>query len=131
MGVSPLPRDLVQVSPPGVAYLASSVLATSAILADAHLERDDLNPAHDYASFNANRVSTAIDFNAQGTWSIPPIILETPFGVMSWDHGPLPDVRFTLIEGHTRLRYLAGVADAGVETGPHELFILRCPLAED
>jgi hypothetical protein len=83
-------------------------LASATILRQIHLKRDQLNPERDFEAINKAGVSTAIDFNANKAWSIPPIVLETPHGILGWDHDDQPDVRYVLVEGQKRLRYLAG-----------------------
>lgn len=89
-----------------------------------------MNPERDFEAFNKAGVSTAIGFNANKTWSIPPIVLETPHGILSWDHGDQPDVRYVLVEGHKRLRDLAGTLHAGQANGPHKLFVISSPIAD-
>jgi hypothetical protein len=53
----------------------------------------------------------------------PIIILETPEGIRSYD-GDMPDVRFVVIEGSKRMRYLNALYHRGDKTGPHLLYIL-------
>lgn len=60
----------------------------------------------------------------------PPVLLETPCGVISWDHGDLPDVRFVAIEGHKRLRYHAAVRHAGRKARNHQVFILTSDVTD-
>lgn len=99
------------------------------ILRRVHLERDALDPKRDFKVFNDGKLQTALDFNEHQTWSMPPVVLETPKGVVTWSEEPLTDVRYVLVEGHKRLRYLAGALDAGRGGGPHDLFILQSPIA--
>lgn len=50
-------------------------------------------------------------------------MLETPAGVRSHD-GQMPAVRFVLVEGAKRLRYLNALHFRGEDTGPHALYIV-------
>jgi hypothetical protein len=54
------------------------------------------------------------------------VILETPSGIDTYD-GLLPDVRFIVIEGSKRYRYLWAANYHGDPTGPHQLYILTTP----
>jgi hypothetical protein len=69
-------------------------------------------------------------FAANGTWDYPIVVLQTPTGV-SLDHGYFPDVRFLLIEGHNRWRYLSVLRYRQVSTGPHEVFLLESPVTSE
>lgn len=57
------------------------------------------------------------------------IVLSTPNGVMNLEQ-VLPEVRFVIVEGHQRHRYLNALHSLGIPpVGPHEVLILRSPLA--
>lgn len=85
---------------------------------------DPLNPVHDYEVFNVNgETSTARPINATGTWDYPIVVLETPEGFCD-NRGQYPDVRYLLIEGHLRRRYLAAKLARGEANAEHDLFIL-------
>jgi hypothetical protein len=59
-----------------------------------------------------------------GTWDMPLLVLETPGGIDCYD-GKLPEIRFVLIEGSKRMRYLNAVHARREATGPHALYILE------
>lgn len=65
--------------------------------------------------------------DAIGTWDIPPIILATPSGIRT-EKGEFPHVRYWLIEGHLRRRYLGALASSekggGHPHARHEIFVL-------
>ena len=59
------------------------------------------------------------------------VLLSTPHGVI--DNGAAhPEVRYVLIEGHQRHRYLNALHARGTPPpGPHEVIILTSPLVSD
>jgi len=61
--------------------------------------------------------------DATGTWNIPIIIMHTPDGVLA-NNGVRDEVRYWLIEGHTRVRYLNALHVIGQESGIHQVFVL-------
>ncbi len=82
---------------------------------------------HDYRVFSqgngAGPLATARRWR-DGTWDVPIVVLSTPAGVDSYD-GAMPEVRFLLIEGSKRLRFLNALAHRGEQTGPHKLYVLE------
>ena len=60
-----------------------------------------------------------------GRLPTPPsrLVMETVGGIDSYE-GPLPHIRFILIEGSKRMRYLNALHARGEVTGPHQLYIL-------
>ncbi|SOR30299.1 protein of unknown function [Methylorubrum extorquens] len=99
------------------------VWGTERILREIFCE-DGLDAESDYRVFNINRPSaTARPFAANGTWDYPIVVLETPNGF--YDHRARhPDVRYLLIEGHKRRRYLNAMLARGEANAEHEIFIL-------
>ncbi len=101
--------------------------STPDYLAQVHMEfGGPPDPEWDYRSFHEGGgfgpVETVRRW-ANGTWNIPPVILETPAGVRSYD-GERPDVRFLLIEGSKRFRYLNALHHRGEATGPNSVLVL-------
>lgn len=94
----------------------------------------ELEPSFDYATFQGrggdDRLQTAVALDA-GTWDYPMVLLSTPDGVI--DLGEVrPDVRFVIVEGHQRHRYLNAMHALGrPPMGPHQVIILHTPLTED
>lgn len=105
------------------------VWTTKAILGRIYMEfGGPMEPLHDYSVMHESPLgptATARYWRA-GTWNIPILVLETPDGVSGYN-GELPDVRFVLVEGSLRLRYLNALAYRGGETGPHTLYVLTIP----
>ena len=88
----------------------------------------ELHPDFDYDVFNRDYVghrhptAAALD---QGTWDYPIVVLSTPAGLLSLD-GDFPSVRYVLVEGHQRQRYLNALHAKGLApAGPHEVFVLN------
>ncbi len=104
--------------------------STADYLERVHLEfGGPLDPDWDYEQFQRGGGFGPVDTArlwADGTWNIPPVALETPGGVHSHD-GERPDVRFLLIEGSKRYRYLNALQHRGEATGPHSVFIVASP----
>lgn len=96
------------------------------ILEQVHLEfGGPMEPVHDYKVMHdapLGPTSTA-RYWRDGTWNMPLLVLELPEGISGYD-GELPEVRFVLVEGSLRLRYLNALVHRGQETGPHVLYIL-------
>lgn len=83
-----------------------------------------MEPTFDYQVFREGRggpLETARRW--RGSWNIPILVLETPAGIRCYD-GNLPDVRFVLVEGSKRPRYLNALRHRGEETEPHLLYVL-------
>ena len=92
---------------------------------------DHMNADHDYRAFNQfGPNKTARPFEANGTWDYPIVVLETPNGITDY-HLERPDVRFLLIEGHLRRRYLNAKATRGEALPEHEVFVLSLPPAAE
>lgn len=73
---------------------------------------------------------TAVDLE-KGTWTYPIIALSMPTGWRARDR-EYPDVRMMLVEGHSRHAYLYALHAKGLApAGPHEVFVIRSPLAEE
>lgn len=88
----------------------------------------DLSPQFDYDTFQRqggdDRHQTAIALDA-GTWDYPMVVLSTPYGVRNSGKEHL-GVRFVIVEGHQRHRYLNALHFLGrPPTGPHEVIILH------
>lgn len=79
----------------------------------------------DYRRMTHDGGQTCTPFQTSGSWDYPILVLATPNGVDTWS-GEHPDVKYLLIEGHTRVRYLKACAELGVQLSEaHELFVLR------
>ena len=90
----------------------------------------ELSPQFDYETFqrqggdDRHQTAKALD---TGTWDYPMVLLSTPAGVMDSDD-PHPHVRYVIVEGHQRHRYLNALHALGnPPTGPHEVLILSYP----
>ena len=53
---------------------------------------------------------------ANGTWVLPPVLLQTPDGVKFYTE-EYPDKRYLVVEGSKRFRWLNALAHRGDETG--------------
>jgi hypothetical protein len=81
---------------------------------------------HDYKVFHENQSLTARNW-ANGTWTIPPIALETPTG-FNVSLQTYPDTRLLLLEGSKRYRYLNALYKKGMNNELHSFFVIRSPL---
>jgi hypothetical protein len=101
--------------------------STEAILAQIYMVHGGpLVPEFDYQVMQQasdGPRSTANNWH-NGTWNMPLLVLETPSGIDSYE-GPLSEVRFILIEGSKRMRYLNALHARAEATGPHPLYILN------
>jgi hypothetical protein len=109
------------------------VWTTADFMASVHLEfGGPAVPDHDYEVFQKGGgwgpLPTARGW-LNGSWDVPVVILETPYGVRSYD-GDLPNARFLIIEGSKRYRYLNALIHRGEDTGPHSVFVLASPQVE-
>jgi hypothetical protein len=104
----------------------SEVWTSAQVLDQVHMEfGGPMNPVHDYEVMHEETTGptrTARYWRA-GTWNIPLTVLETPEGFIGHE-GEFPAIRFVLVEGTLRLRYLNALVRRGVGTGPHEVYIL-------
>lgn len=86
-----------------------------------------LDPDHDYESFNRfGETQTSKPMNATGTWDYPIIILKTPDGVHDGQEEK-PEVRYLLIEGHSRFRYLNALLHRKGAAEEHAVFVIESP----
>lgn len=104
------------------------VFETDAFLAAVHLHWGGPAQAEfDYEVFRAdkpNALPTAAPQNwTGGTWTIMPVLLETPEGVKFHD-AEYPDTRYLVVEGSKRYRWLNALAHRGDPTGPHLCYVL-------
>jgi hypothetical protein len=102
---------------------------TDAFLAAVHLHwGGPVDAEFDYDVFRSNRpdpLPTAMDENwANGTWVLPPVLLETPDGV-KFHTEEYPDKRYLVVEGSKRFRWLNALAHRSEETGPHRCYVLK------
>lgn len=94
---------------------------------------DPLDPEFDFNQFQGKlpgwKHPTALALD-EGTWDYPVVLLRTPDGIV--DNGATHnDVRFVLVEGHQRHRYLNALHALGrAPTGPHDTIIISAPLPE-
>lgn len=93
----------------------------------------ELHPQSDYDTFQRQggdtRLRTARSLDG-GTWDFPMVVLSTPNGVI--DGGELrAGVRFVILEGHQRHRYLNALHYLGrPPAGPHEVLVISSPIVE-
>jgi hypothetical protein len=99
--------------------------ATAQVFREVHIRRQfgKLLPHLDYEVFHGKEFEPGLTMDASGTWNYPIVILHTPAGVVNLDQD-LPDVRYCLIEGHQRVRYLNALNSRGACADEHEVFIL-------
>jgi hypothetical protein len=83
---------------------------------------------HDYKVFHDNQLQTAKNW-ANETWTIPPIVLETPKGFV-FNRTTYPDTRLLLVEGSKRYRYLNALHKKFLQAGLHKFFVIRSPLCD-
>ena len=83
----------------------------------------DEHPDHNHRVFHGKRYEPGRTMDATGTWNIPPVTLESPGGLLT-NEGERPDLRFWLVEGHQRRRYLHALAHRGEGAAAHEVFVL-------
>jgi hypothetical protein len=63
--------------------------------------------------------------DATGTWNYPIVVLQTPDGIRTKGGLVDPNVRYCLIEGHQRFRYLNALTVHGAAAAEHGLFLLN------
>jgi hypothetical protein len=91
------------------------------------------DPECDYEVFRPdvpNAQPTALPENWNGgTWTIAPVLLETPLGVrfLAEEH---PEIRYLVVEGSKRYRWLNALVHRGQQTGPHRAYVLS-PRVQD
>jgi hypothetical protein len=85
-----------------------------------------LEPKYDYDTFHGKAFEPGLTMDKTGSWNYPIVILETPEGVRTLS-GTLPDVRYCLIEGHQRVRYLNALKSRGEGADEHLVFIVSSP----
>ncbi len=103
-------------------------LSTIDFLNNVHLEFGGPPDAeHDYHVFTrtlgGRKTATAENWQ-DGTWTIPPVVLSTPNGIIGHE-GPYPKVKMVLVEGSLRFRWLNALHERGEETGPHDIYVLE------
>jgi hypothetical protein len=81
---------------------------------------------HDYQVFHDNQLPTAKNWG-NGTWTIPPIVLETPKG-FAFNQKTYPYARLLLVEGSKRYRYLNALHRKRLHTGLHQFFVISSQL---
>jgi hypothetical protein len=106
--------------------------ATVQILREVHVRRQfgKLQPNLDYEVLHGRQSEPALTMDASGTWNYPIVILHTPAGVVNTDE-VRPDVRYCLIEGHQRVRYLNALNARGQCAEEHKVFILSALQANE
>jgi hypothetical protein len=82
-----------------------------------------LQPAFDYEVFHGKYFEPARSMDQTGTWNYPIMVLSTPNGVKT-TRGVFAQVRYCLIEGHQRVRYLNALSARGECAGEHCVFLL-------
>lgn len=98
---------------------------TSRILSEVgHILSDELNHKFDYETFNGKDFEPGLTMDRIGTWNIPIIILESPLGFIT-RRGKRHDLRYWLIEGHQRMRYLNALYHRNACAEKHFVYILN------
>jgi hypothetical protein len=99
--------------------------ATERILSEIYVRAQfgSLEPSFDYEVFHRKHFEPGLTMDRTGTWNYPIIILETPDGVKTLSAVD-PGVRYCLIEGHQRFRYLNALSFRNESAAEHALFIL-------
>jgi hypothetical protein len=82
-----------------------------------------LTPDADYKAFKDKTWEPHKSLNATGTWDYPILVIETPDGVIA-DGEHLSNVRFCLIEGHQRYRFLKAWQGRADTAEKHAVFVL-------
>jgi hypothetical protein len=83
----------------------------------------DEHPEANYDIFHGKPFEPGRTMDATGTWNIPPVILASPGGFLT-DDGERPELRFWLVEGHQRRRYLHALVHRGEGAVAHDVFVL-------
>jgi hypothetical protein len=98
---------------------------TPRILRDIYLRPQfgDLTPETDFEFAKGLTGEPCKSLREIGTWNYPIVVMETPDGVIAHDEHK-PDIRYCLIEGHQRVRFLAAWHGRALTAVRHELFIL-------
>ncbi|MEQ9506203.1 MAG: hypothetical protein RLO80_08010 [Hyphomonas sp.] len=116
------------------AHCRSEIFSTERFLSEVHLEWGrPANPEHDAHVFsldNPRGYHAPAQNWLNGTWTIPTVVLSTPNGVVGYD-GEDGECRFLLIEGSKRYRYLNALRWQGIDTGPHNVFVLTIAAGGD
>jgi hypothetical protein len=82
-----------------------------------------LEPSCDYKAFHGKKREPGLTMDTTGTWNYPIVVLKTPNGVKD-DWKTLPGVRYCLIEGHQRMRYLNALNVRRECASEHSVFVL-------
>jgi len=82
-----------------------------------------LEPEFDYNTFHGKGFEPALTMDKTGSWNYPIVILETPEGIRT-SSSTLANVRYCLIEGHQRVRYLNALKSRGECADEHLAFII-------
>jgi hypothetical protein len=104
--------------------------STEKILRQVHISGWSLDPEYDYEAFNKSNPwgghPTSRAMNETGTWDYPLLALKTPDGIVDYGDVPSrPDVKYLLIEGDSRFRYLNALNARNAAAKEHEIFILE------
>jgi|SRR5712671_585036 len=80
---------------------------------------------NEFKALNLKETEPHKSLAATGTWNYPILVIETPEGVRT-EGEHIKDVRFCLIEGHTRFRFLKAWEEGRAFTAEqHEIFVLN------
>ena len=82
-----------------------------------------LKPAFDYDVFHGKFFEPGRTMDRTGTWNYPIVVLLTPNGVKT-TRRLFAQVRYCLIEGHQRVRYLNALSARGKCAAEHCVFLL-------
>lgn len=82
---------------------------------------DEISPDYDFEKLAEHHVGRTM--LSSGTWDYPMLILSTPEGFKD-RMGEHADVRFRLIEGHRRFRFLYALAHRRQARASHEVLII-------
>jgi hypothetical protein len=99
--------------------------ATERVLSEVFIREEygSLDPAFDYGVFHGRNREPGRTMDKTGTWDYPIVVLETPDGVKKMS-GVDRTIRYCLIEGHQRFRYLNALYSRNECATEHSLFTL-------
>jgi len=101
--------------------------STERILSEVYIREGfgKLSPAFDYRCFHDKEYEPGLTMDATGTWNYPIVVLQTPDGIRTESGRVNSAIRYCLIEGHQRVRYLNALTFHGAAAAEHCLFVLN------
>jgi hypothetical protein len=103
---------------------SEAIWPTEKILREVYVRGRHLDdPDADYEIMNTFRNPTATPMNETGTWDYPIVVVKTPTGIIN-EAEEIQYVKYMLIEGHQRRRYLNALNARGAVKAEHRIFVL-------